>query len=731
MVYRLLVTGLIVFIAVTPCLSSEAERPKVGVVLGGGGALGFSHIGVLQVLEEEHIPIDYIAGTSMGAIVAGMYASGMSPEEIGQQFRSIDWWDVLKDKSPHQYRCYRRKVENKRYLDVEFGIVDRGLAFAPGMSYGQKLNNILCTFSINSAGIRDFDRLNIPYRAVATDLRSGESIVLDHGDLAAAMRASMAVPGIFTPVRIDDYVFVDGGVLNNIPVNAVLEMGADIVIAVDVGASAALKSEHSDFNALSDVVARTYTIVQRPDQEQQLARADVVIEPDLDNISMSQFQRVAEIIPTGRTAAEAHRAELRPYAVDEAAYEQYLHQQRLRHSEVIRINEVGIEGNSSVADPVIRQRIHAHPGPLDLDTIYADLNRIYGLGLFQTVTYELDPGDTGGYLLTYKAREKFWGPHYLHFGMKVEGSTESALIWSVLLNYTRRQLNVYGGELAVEAEGGGDIRRLYTEWYQPITPSGILFLAPSLNLYSRDVHYYVNGLDVAEVQENVAAAQLDAGVSAFEYGEWRIGLQVADARSDGNSGFIDLGAEHDTVVAATTRLALDQLDDPIFPTRGYQFRVDGLFAFEELGASYSFSSLQARARIPLSWRKHTLTPRLSMGSSLGTTLPFYALFDIGGAESFAGYEPYQLYGQYYGVGQLEYRYRLGRLPPTMGSGLYAILRGDAGHAWLDADDIDIRNINYGVLAGFAADTIVGTCRISLGKAEGLNPRLYFSIGNSF
>jgi len=712
-------------------LQASENQPRIGLVLGGGGALGFAHVGVLKVLEANHIPIDYIAGTSMGAIVAGMYACGMSPEEIEQQFLALDWWDVLKDKSPHQYRFYRRKVENKRYMDMEFGIADGGLAFAPGMAYGQKLNNVLSTFSLNCAGIRDFNDLNIPYRAVATDLRSGESVVLSHGDLAMAMRASMAVPGIFTPVELDGQVLVDGGVLNNIPVDAILDMGADIVIAVDVGASTALKSEMDDYNSLGEVVARTYTIVQRPSQEQQLARADVVIEPDLRDATSTQFHRAAEIIPTGQVAAEAHLGELQAYSVSDADFSDYLRKQRRRRSETVVINRVDIEGNSSVAEGLIRQRIHTHPGLLNVKTIYEDLNRIHGLGLFQTVSYELTPQDDGDYLLTYTAREKFWGPHYFHLGLKAESSSETPLIWSILLNYTRTQLNPYGGELNMELEGGGDVRRLYSEWYQPITASGKFFLAPSINLYSRDVDYYYNDVDVAEVEENVAAAELDAGISGFEYGEFRVGVQVADARTDGYSGFLSLGVEHTTVVAATTRFALDQLNDPVFPTRGYQFLANGLFAFDEAGSTYSFNRLEAKARLPLSWRRHTLTPRIALGSSLGTKLPFYALFDIGGAESFAGYAPYQFFGYYYGVGQLEYRYRIGQLPPTLGAGIYAVLRGDAGRTWLDADDIDAQDADFGLLTGLAADTIIGACRISVGKAEGLNPRLYFSIGNVF
>ena len=728
---RFILIGIIVSCVLPVALPAERERPKIGVVLGGGGALGFAHIGVLKVLEEQRIPIDYIAGTSMGAIVAGMYASGMSPGEIERQFASLDWWDVLKDKSPPQYLTYRRKVEYKRFMDLEFGFADGGIAFAPGMAYGQKLNNLLSTFSINSAGINDFDTLNIPYRAVATDLRSGESKVLGRGNLATVMRASMAVPGIFTPVELDDMVLVDGGVLDNIPVDAVLDMGADVVIAVDVGASAALESELSDYNTLGEVVSRTYTIVQRPDQERQLALADVVIEPELNEASASQFHRSTAIIPAGQKAATAHLGELKAYSVDPASYAAYLQRQRHRRTGSIQIASIRTDIGTAAPESAVRRRIRTRPGPMDLETIYEDLNRIHGMGLFQTVTYELAPLEGGDFELVYHAREKFWGPHYLHFGMKAETASDTSLIWSLLFNYLRTQLNPLGGELTLELEGGGNIRRIETEWYQPVVPSGRYFLAPSLLMYSRDQEYYIDNLVVAEIQENFAAARFDAGISAGEFGEFRIGTLIAGARADGNSGAIPLGVEKDTVVAGTAQLALDQLDDPVFPTRGFLLEAEGLFANEEFGSDRTFSTVELSGALPLSLGRHTLTSRLSAGSSLGTELPFFALFDVGGVDMFAGYAPYQLYGYYYGVGQVEYRYRVGKLPPTLGRSIYAILRMDAGNAWIEAEEIDLQDISYGGLAEVAAETVVGTCRLSVGKAEGLHPRFYFSIGNHF
>ncbi|RKX39737.1 MAG: hypothetical protein DRP64_13870, partial [Verrucomicrobia bacterium] len=499
-------------------LHAAEERPKIGLVLGGGGALGFAHIGVLQELEKLQIPIDYIGGTSMGAVVAGMYASGMAPDEMERQFTTMDWWEVLKDRSSYQFLDYRRKLDDKRFMGMEFGLKDRKVVFSPGVAHGQKLNNVLETFTLNSTGISDFDELNIPYRAVATDLRSGTSVVLKSGNLAQAMRASLAVPGAFTPVRMDGMVLVDGGILNNIPVEVVRGMGADIIIAVDVGATAADKSAESDFRSLGSVVGRTYSLMQRPEQEKQLALADVVISPDLPDLSASQFHKAEEIIPPGRKAVEQLRGRLGQYSVDAATFEAFLKKQRLRHNEEIIIGDVKITGNKAVSETVIRDRIKTKKGPFQLDTVRADLSRIHGMGDFQTVTGNLNPLDEG-YELEYITAEKFWGPTYLHFGTKVEVTTGATALWSILLNYTRTQLNPLGGEVQIDLEGGGHKRFARGEWYQPVSWGEHVFLAPSLIYSGEDIDVYQGDTDVADMEQHLAYGAFDAGVSFFEYGE--------------------------------------------------------------------------------------------------------------------------------------------------------------------------------------------------------------------
>lgn len=727
---RIVLSFIYLLIAATHVCADES-RPKIGLVLGGGGALGFAHIGVLKVLEEQQIPIDYIAGTSMGAIVAGMYASGMSPDEIEQQFISLNWWDVLKDQSPHQDLVYRRKEENKRFMGAELGFNHWKLQLSSGISEGQKLNNVIESFVLNSSGITDFDQLNIPYRAVATDLREGKSVVLRSGNLARAMRASMAVPGAFSPVRIRDQVFVDGGVFNNIPVDVAKEMGAEFIIAVDVGKSSFDKSKEGDFNTLGEVVYRTYTIMQRPDQEKQLSQADLVISPDLNGFSPAQFHCVKDIIPRGKVAAEHVRNDLATLSIDDTAYAVFLKKQRRIRSPEILINTIEIAGNDKVSEKQINYRVKSEKGPLDLETVFQDVSRIYGMGYFETVTFDIEPKGNA-YALQYNAIEKTRGPGFLHFGLKFELATDASMLWGFLLNYTRTQLNTKGGELRVNLQGGGNLREVKAEWYQPLSTSGRFFLAPSVLMNDEDIDIYYQNDVLASVDQQEVTGMLDAGISGFQYGEIRVGIRGGHVWDSGNSGAISLGDVDESVVAGTLKIRFDQLDDPVFPTKGYQVWLNGLFSDQNIGSAQTYSRMEVGAMLPLTAGRHTLIPQFSAGSSFGTDLPFYATFFLGGMDNFAGYAPYQLFGNYYGLFNLGYRYRLGQLSPTFGSGVYALARFDAGNTWIDADQIDIDDLFYGGLIGISADTLIGRCMVAIGKADEIKyPRLYISIGNNF
>ncbi|MBW2506662.1 MAG: patatin-like phospholipase family protein, partial [Deltaproteobacteria bacterium] len=370
---------------------SPAGRPKVCLVLSGGGARGTAHIGVIEVLEEMRIPIDCITGTSMGSIVGGLYASGISPREIKEALAAIDWQDAFNDNIPRKDRSFRRKRDDDLYLiKHKPGMGDDGKIKLPtGFLQGQKIDLIFKELALPVSGIRDFDELSIPFRAVATDITTGEAVVLSSGDLAKSMRASMSVPSIFAPVEMDGRLLVDGGVSNNLPVDVARDMGADIVIAVDI--STPLKKREELTSAVS-ITGQLTGILTRRNTEAQIAilsGKDILIVPDLTGISSADFNESLAAIPKGKAAAEQQREQLAGLAVSQADYGKIGRAMPERKKISPVIDFVKLDNRSRVSDEVILARIDVKTGePLDVQALEHDIGIIYGLELFENVDYE-------------------------------------------------------------------------------------------------------------------------------------------------------------------------------------------------------------------------------------------------------------------------------------------------------------------------------------------------------
>jgi NTE family protein len=298
----------------------QARRPRIGLALGGGSARGIAHIGVLRWFEEHHIPIDVIAGTSMGGLIAGAYASGMSPDEISELMKKADWDLMFLSDSPYKYKTIRRKQDKRLFpSQLEFGLKG-GLSLPGGLNPGQQVSLMLDQIALPYYNLKSFDDLPTPYRCVATDLRKGEAIVLGRPPLARAMRATMAIPGVFTPVNWDDWLLVDGGALNNIPVDVVKQMGADIVIAVNVGADAESEKVTASLFAL---LGRTIDTMMSVGVRKSLDEASLVIDPDLKGLNSGSWRDTDELAARGFAAAESAAGKLNQYAMtaeDHAAF---------------------------------------------------------------------------------------------------------------------------------------------------------------------------------------------------------------------------------------------------------------------------------------------------------------------------------------------------------------------------------------------------------------------------
>jgi NTE family protein len=707
------------------------SRPRIGLALGGGGALGLSHVGVIQALEEMRIPVDCLVGTSMGAIIGGMYASGMSPEEMQRAMVELNWWSVMKDRTSRRDMMYRRKRDDQRYMmDIEIGWKGTRLMFPHGLAAGQKFNNVIQSLTVNAAGITDFDRLNIPFRATGTDLQSGGLVVLSKGNLGNAMRASMAVPGAFTPVIIDGKTLVDGGLVANLPVDVARGMGADFVIAVDVGLHKWKSENNKVFDSAPAILSRTYDIMRRPDQDRAGRSADIWLAPDVTAFSASEFHRAREIIAQGRVAVAGVSNQLARYSLPEKEWREYLARQRRNNSRPLVVKEIELDGNRRVSDPQVLCWVETGTNrSVSLAEIERDASRIYGIGEFESVTYELLPRDDG-YNLRLYAKEKDWGPGYLRTGLRLEADGDNNAIWSLLFNLTRRQLNGLGGELNLDFFIGTD-RGAAVEWFQPLLPDITLFAAPIVQAQSALLGFYEEGIRVAEYVREDVGGGLDLGSQFFNWGEFRAGLYYGDTRLDRETGDADLPSVEDQVAAWTSRLVIDRFDDAVFPTLGYLFDVRGFFADENVGSDLSYSRVAAKGSAVKTLSGHTVVLGGAAGTSLGTEVPIYDQFMLGGFATIPGVAIGELRGPYFGHGFLTYRYQISQLSPSLGDGLYAIVKGAMGNVWEEEDDWGSGDWVSGVAVGLGADTLFGPVVVGVGLAESRSLTYYLSLGSMF
>jgi NTE family protein len=722
-------------LVVVPLLASSAEpptnsvRPKIGLVLGGGGALGFAHIGVLRVLEEARVPIDYIAGTSMGSIIGGLYACGMSPDEIQSFLQALDWAEVMSDKTPRKELFFRRKLEDQRYL-FEMGMSWGRPLMGTGMAAGQKLNNVLQYMTLRAAAITNFNELPIPFRAVATDLETGTAYVIDHGNLARAMRASMAVPGAFTPAKIDGRLLVDGGIVNNLPVDVVKAMGADIIIAVDVG-SGGDKVDLKDLNSLGAVLGRTYSIAQRPDQIKNFKSADLGIQPPLIGFSASQFDGIGKIAPEGEKYARLKLGELSRYSVSPEAYAEFLARQRRAAPSAITIGEVKVVGNERVSENNIRGRISSQPGTLfDRKEVNQDLMEIYGIGEFEQVLFNLQPAPDGTSTLTFEAQEKNWGPTYFKYGLRLQTDFERDAQWGMLLNLTKMSINSLGAEWRNEVELGST-QSILSEFYQPLDSSGFLFLAPSAEFRSEMQDVYDKKDRIAEYEVSRTMGRLDLGVQLRSYAEFRVGPYFGTGEATVDTGSTDLPELDENLAGWNSSLTVDRQDRTVFARQGSYFRADGQFASESMGGERDYDKVSVVYRGQKSIGNHTGLLSVRYGTSLDSDLPAYAQFTLGGPMQFAGLAEYQFRGSAQAIASMGYRYRLVTLPSALGRGLYAVTRYDRGNVWDSDSDVSLDDCRNGVSLGLGADTNFGPILFAYGQAEGGYSRWYFSLGTAF
>lgn len=710
---------------------ASESRPRVGLVLGGGGARGAAHIGVLKELERMRIPVDAIAGTSMGAIVGGLYASGMSTEGLETLVASLDWADAFQDSSERRNRPYRRKQDDAAFpMRFELGYRDGELQIPLGLVQGQKLGLILRRLTLDVSDIRDFDRLPIPYRAVASDIETGEAIVLSRGDLPLAIRASMSAPGLFAPVVVEGRTLVDGGLTDNVPVDVVRQMGVDVVIAVDVEFPL---YEPEEMQSALDITAQMLTILIRKETQRQLSELgedDFLIRPDLGKLGSTSFGDIMQAIEPGSAATRRLESRLRTLSLDEAAYRSHIAGRQAKAQPPESLAFVRVRDDGPLSERVLASQLKVEPGdPVDTDALANDASRLYGLRIYERVDYRLvtDGDDTG---IEFETRSKSWGPNYLKFGIRIEDDFQGNTAFNVAGRLTRAGLNALGAEWRTDLQLGTE-PFLFSEFYQPLSFDTRFFVAPRVLLERTNFNVFSGTANVARYRVGRAEGGVDLGRQLGFWGEIRAGVFTGTGTAKvktGDPALPDLDADTGGLFASFN---VDTLDNAQIPLAGSRVQIEWRGSRPGLGGDNKFDSLETDMFSVWTAGRHTLNAGITFNTTIDSELQIQNFFPLGGFLNLSGFARGEIAGPHAGVARLVYYRRSGEITRDVWDmPLYLGASLEAGNVWQTRSAIGTDSLLLNGSLFAAIETYFGPFFVAAGFGEGGEIRYYLSLGST-
>jgi NTE family protein len=714
-------------------VAAPKGRPKIGLVLSGGGARGAAHVGVLKVLEELRVPVDVIVGTSMGSIVGASYASGNTVADMERDIGAITTAGLFTDRPPRADLPMRRKADDSEpYIIPELGLTGDGIVLPKGIITGVSVEAQLRRL-VKVQSARTFDQLPIPFRAIATDLGTGEMVVLKEGSLVTAMRASMSVPGGMAPVQIGTRQLVDGGLVRNLPVDIARQLGAEVIIAVNLG-TPLLKPD--EITSVLKVTAQMINILTEQNVRQSLSELkerDILILPELGDFSASDFDNLPKTVPIGEAAARKVADRLKALSLPPEQYAALRARQAApdSSSRFVVIDQVRVEGAKRINPEVVLQSMQTEAGkPLDRDTLDLDLRRIYGRGDFENVSYTLEEVD-GKDVLTVKVLEKP-ETHYIRFGLELEADLGKRSYFNLYASHRAKALNRFGAEWKNDVILGRDVM-VASEFYQPLSERQYFFVAPRVQYLNKPLDLYIDDLLVAEYQDQSAVAQFDVGANFLQYGQVRLGVASGGRRFSQQSGSLLLPAVGTTNIrAAVFDLRLDQLAGVNFPTSGWAAHAQNFSQLASLGADNPYNRWTAAGQAAASLGRHTIELSVSAGGRWGAnTIPSYDQFELGGFLKLSGLAPGQLRTQEYEYVRLGYRTKLAEIP--LFEGMYFGAALEAARAkpiipvWNDKPLTGAVTIPAGALY-LGVDSPIGPLYLGFGYSNRNNSAVYLFLG---
>ncbi len=708
---------------------NEPPAPKrltIGVALEGGGALGLAHIGVLRWFEQHHIPIDYLSGNSMGALVGGMYATGKSPDELEVLVKHMDWPFIIGGETPYQDLSFRRKEDERAVQnDLVIGF-KHGATLPSGLSSGHQISLVIDRETLAYSDVKSFDDLPIPFRCVSTELISEKAHVFSTGPIGFAMRSSMSLPGIFDPVREGDRVYVDGALVDNLPTDLVRQMGPDVVIAIHLQVAPATADQ---IQSLFSVLGQSITVGTANTELRGMEAADIVVKVDVQKFTALEFDKAEALIQKGMEAAEEKSKILLPYALDQAAWNGYVAKRDARKKGAVGIPQfVKVEGTTPDTEQKIQKFLLPLVGkPIDTHMLDSYLTRLTGVGRFESASYGLTQND-GEVGLLVTVSEKNYAPPVLQPAFGVDGTEPDNVTFLTGGRLTFLDIAGYGSELRTDFQFGSTYG-IDTEFYKRFSQTSKWFFAPRVSASDSALWIYSYNNPQADYRLKRAEFGIDFGYAVSRFSEVRAGYEIGYLDANLKLGTPQFSSVKGEVEASRFRFATDHRDDPIIPRRGYLGELTFHWVDKSPGAPDAFPNLELRTEFFKTVSKPASVFLFAQGgSTIGydrTGIPQYFL---GGTGGLLAYGQNEVRGDQYYLFRAGYLHRLLTLPPFLGTGVYAVALYEIGKMF---NAPDVSKLPNDGAAGVIVRTAIGPLFLGGSVGDTGHAKWFFALGRVF
>jgi len=712
--------------AVADAKRAPSTRPRIGVALEGGGALGLAHIGVLKWFEEHHIPVDYVAGTSMGGLVGGFYATGMNPEEMKTLIEGLDWRKILSDRTPYEDLSYRRKEDQRAYPNSLIFGLRHGLSAPAGLIPGHQIGLLIDRVALPYYAVPSFDALPVPFRCVATDLVSGKPYIFKDGSLAVALRATMSIPGAFSPVHDGQTVFVDGGLLNNLPTDVVREMGAEIVIAVHLESPPV---EAKDIRSLFNVLEHSVRVVLEENELRSMAQADAVVSVHLAEYSARDYGKREAIMQKGYEAAQERSRLLTAFALDDDGWQEYLQARAARkRTDVPAPQFVNVQGTNEHGATDVGRYLKSFPGrPLNTQKLDQVLTRVTGVGRYNAAGYRFaEEGGRPGLLV--QVVEKNDAPPMVQMAFEVDGSQSGNVDFTTGTRFTFMDVAGFRSEWRTDLLLGNTYG-IQTELYRPFKAESRWFFAPHADASDTTFQIYAKTDPLADYRIYRINIGGDLGLSFGRFSELRVGYQVGSLNTKLRLGTSQIPSVEGRVGQTRLHYLLDHTDDPVIPRRGFSAETNFRWFDQSPGAPGGFPSMDLKLGYfqPIA-RPASIFVESEGGSTFGSTNTGIPQFFLGGPVRLGAYGQNEFHGNQYYLFRGGFLHDLLTLPPFAGKKVYAVGAYEFGKMYGVTNRSDFPN---DVAAGFLAETVVGPFFIGGSVGDSGHRQWFFQLGRVF